>query len=69
GYKILALCDHEYTYSWIYFLYTKGFATLQLVPNLISTFSAVVQLYQSLPSKENIFYIYIDNYFSNVLLY
>jgi len=68
GYKILALCDHGYTSSWIYSSRTQGFANLTRLPNLSTTSSTVVHLCQPLPSKIHQLHLYMDNYFTNIPL-
>lgn len=74
GYKILALCDYGYTYSFIFTSRTNCFAELN--SNLYSgqaklrpTSQAVDQLASSLPSQLFSFTIYMDNYFSNICLF
>ena len=69
GYKILALCDHGYTYNWMYTSRTQGFANIDRVPNLTPTSSAVIQLCRPLPSMQYQFHLYMDNYFTNIPLF
>ena len=74
GYKILALCDHGYTYSFIFTSRTNSFAELNSYlysgqVKLSPTSQAVYQLAYTLPSQQFSFTIYMDNYFSNIRLF
>ena len=73
GYKILALCDHGYTYSFMFTSRTNSFADLD--PHLYCgqiklspTSQAVYQLASALPSHQFSFTVYMDNYFTNIRL-
>ena len=73
GYKVLALYDHGYTYSFLFTSNTESFAELnsdlytgQL--RLSPTSKAIYQLASSLPSDHFFFTIYMDNYFTNIPL-
>lgn len=68
GYKILALCDAGYTYSFLYTSRIKSIVGIKKIKQLTLTSSAVVHLANSLPPSRT-FNIYMDNYFSNVPLF
>ena len=64
GYKVFALCDKGYTYSWIFASRSDSFAGLVLQKELTSTGSTVFQLACTLPYTSRLLYnIYMDNYF------
>ena len=77
GYKVFALCEHGYTFSFMYTSRVKQFsgqdwdlpylgpATLPLSP----TSRAVLRLATALPYQQYRFILYCDNYFSNILLF
>ena len=74
GYKILALCDHGYMYSFIFTSRTNSFAVL--ISNLHSgqaklspTSQAVYPVAFALLSQLFCFTIYMNNYFSNIRLF
>lgn len=75
GYKILALCEHGYTYA---FMYTSrvaqfgghdlpypGKEDLQLSPTSLAVFHLAIKL----PYQQRRFLLFCDNYFSNVPLF
>lgn len=69
GYKILALCDDGYTYS---FLYTSRICPTvgpERVRGLNETSCSVLHLARKLPYARHSFNIFMDNYFSNVPLF
>ena len=73
GYKILALCDHGYTYSFIFTSRTDSFVEVnhhlyQGHRALSPTSRAVYQLVRDLPFDRFSFTIYMDNYFTNIRL-
>jgi len=73
GYKVLALCDHGYTYSFLFTSRAESFAELNSSLysgplKLSPTSCAVYQLACTLPFNQFFFTIYMDNYFTNILL-
>jgi len=73
GYKVLALCDHGYTYSFLFTSRADSFAELNShlysgPLKLSPTSCAVYQLACTLPINQFFFTIYMDNYFTNILL-
>lgn len=73
GYNVLALCDHGYTYSFLFTRNTESFAELNSdlysgPLRLSSTSRAIYQLAASLPSDQFSFTIYMDYYFTNIPL-
>ena len=73
GYKVLALCDHGYTYSFLFTSNTESFAELNSdlytgPLRLSPTSKAIYQLASCLPSDHFSFTIYMDNYFTNIPL-
>ena len=66
GYKVFALCDIGYTYSWVFASRSDSFAGLELQKHLTPTGSTVFQLASSLPYTSGFhFNIYMDNYFAS----
>ena len=66
GYKVFALCNIEYTYSWIFASRSSSFSELILQEDFTPTSSTVFQLATSLPYSSPpalYFNIYMDNYF------
>lgn len=71
GYKIFALCDHGYTYAFLWYSATQGIAQLtesSASLNLTPTSRAVLQLAQHLPHNHQ-WHLILDNYFTNVPLF
>jgi len=70
GYKIFALCDHGYTYGFLWYSSTQGIAELSptLSDHLSPTSRGVLQLAQLLPSHYR-WNLLLDNYFTNVPLF
>jgi len=69
GYKIFALCDHGYTYGFLWYSSTQGIAALdRSSANLTPTSCGVLQLAKLLPCNHQ-WHLIPDNYFTNVLLY
>jgi len=69
GYKIFALCDHGYTYGFLWYSSTEGIAELSSTPpNLSPTSRGVLQLAQLLPSHHR-WNLLLDNYFTNIPLF
>jgi len=78
GFKVLALCEHGYTFSFIYTSRVDQFSTLQHdLPNLEDeyhlslspTSRAVFFLATQLPYQQYSFLLFCDNYFSNIPLF
>ena len=76
GYKILALCEREYTNSFIFTSWLDKFSNLNRTlyngpsrQNLSPTSHAVFQLVSALPYITYRFILYTDNYFSNIPLF
>lgn len=69
GYKILALCQAGYTYSFLYTSRINSIIGVQKLDQLTPTASAVVQLAKTLPYQTRSFNLYMDNYFSNIPLF
>ena len=69
GYKIFALCEAGYTYSFLYSSCIHSNIGINNIQGLTATASAVVHLAQALPYQQHPFNIYMDNYFSNVPLF
>ena len=71
GYKIFALCNHGYTYAFLWYSATQGIAQLtesSASLNLTPTSRAVLQLAQHLPPNHQ-WHLILDNYFTNVPLF
>ena len=70
GFKVFALCDVGYTYSWIFASQANSCAGLILQEDLTPTGSTVFQLATSLPYSSGLhFNIYMDNYFPSLSLF
>ena len=70
GYKVFALCDIGYTYSWIFASRLNSFIGLILQEDLTPTGSMVFQLASSLPATSELhFNLYMDNYFPSHQLF
>ena len=70
-YKIFALCDHGYTYTFLWYSATQGITQLTEFSaslNLTPTSQAVLQLAQHLPLNHQ-WDLILDNYFTNVPLF
>lgn len=69
-YKVFALCDKGYTYSWILASWSDSFAGLVLQKDLTPTGSIVFQLASTLPYTTGLHYnIYMDNYILSQALF
>jgi hypothetical protein len=69
GYKILALCQAGYTYSFLYTSRIKSIIGIEKITGLTMTSSAVVHLAQSFPYSARSFNMYMNNHFSNIPLF
>ena len=77
GYKVFALCEHGYTFSFMYTSRVEQFSGQELdlpylgpgILPLSPTSRAVVKLAAALPSQQYRFTLYCDNYFSNIPLF
>lgn len=76
GYKIFALCEKGYIYSFLYTSRVDSFTDLHLEvqplvngPTLCKTSRAVLQMCLQLPYNSHRFILYCDNYFSNIPLF
>src|SRR4051812_41244720 len=69
GYKIFALCDHSYTYTFLPSSRVKQNEEVKKVNGITYTDSVVLHLALQLPYKRNLFNLFIDNYFSSIPLY
>jgi len=79
GYKIIALCDHGYTYDFLWYSSTQGIAELTvsaassstplpIASSLTPTSKGVLHLAQSLPSGFR-WNLLLDNYLTNIPLF
>lgn len=75
GYKVFALCEHGYTFSFMYTSRVEQFSGQDLAYegpgnlHLSPTSRAVLQLALALPYQEYRFTLFCDNYFSNIPLF
>lgn len=69
GYKIIALCQAGYTYSFLYTSRINSIVGVEKINGLTMTSSAVVHLAKTLPFSTHHYNIYMDNYFSNIPLF
>ena len=76
AYKILVLCDHRYSYGFLWYSSTQGIAELSSstilssttrTPGLTPTSNGVLHLAQLLSSNFS-WSLMLDNYFTNVPL-
>jgi hypothetical protein len=68
-YKIFALCDYGYTWSWLLTSRSCGIAELKNQKRLTPTTSAVYQLASELSYTIHQYNVYMDNLFSSIPLY
>jgi len=69
GYKVFCLADHGYVFDFRMISWSKLTPEVEDIDNLSRTSSIVFSLIISLPYKYLAFNIYMDNFFSNVLLF
>lgn len=73
GYKMLAVCEHGYTFSFMFTSQSESFSDILDIyqgPQALSpTSKAVFQLATTLPAQRFRFTLYCDNYFSNIPLF
>jgi Transposase IS4 len=69
GYKVFALCDHGYTYTFLPSSRVKQNEEVKKVNGITYTGSVVLHLALQLPYKRNPFNLFMDNYFSSIPLY
>jgi len=73
GYKMLAICEHGYTFSFMFTSQSESFSDIldiyQGTQSLSPTSKAVFQLATTLPAQRFRFTLYCDNYFSNIPLF
>jgi len=73
GYKMLAICEHGYTFSFMFTWQSESFSDIldiyQGTQSLSPTSKAVFQLATTLPAQRFRFTLYCDNYFSNIPLF
>lgn len=78
GYKILALCDYGYTWSFLPLSRTigaevgddgDGDSEVENIVGLNETSRSVAHLVKELPTSRQAFNIYMDNFFSNIPLF
>jgi Transposase IS4 len=69
GYKIFALCDHGYTYTFLPTSRVQQNAEVRRVDGITYTGCIVLHLVLQLPYRDKTFNIFMDNYFSSVPLF
>ena len=71
GYKMWALCDSGYLFTFMWNSRVKGIGELTRVPDLTPTASMVLQLASKLPPVQApmTYTVYLDNYFTSILLF
>jgi hypothetical protein len=69
GYKIFALCDHGYTYTFLPSSRVHKNEEVSIVDGITYTGSVVLHLALQLPYKRKPFNIFMDNYFSSISLF
>jgi len=73
GYKVLALCQHGYTFSFMFTSNSESISNMLSlyhgVARLSTTSQTVFQLATTLPAHHFGFTLYCDNYFSNIPLF
>ena len=67
-YNLLTICDFSYTINWLFISYIDLIAYFEKDSNLSAMDSTLLQLYCAF-NTENRYYIYIDNAFSNGVLF
>jgi len=69
GYKILSLCNTDYTYMFIFTSRIQNHQEIQQISNLSKVGNEIYYLISQLPIENKSFNIYIDNYFSSIKLF
>ena len=69
GFKILALCDYGYTWTFLPTSCITANKEVRKVDQVNGTGCSVLHLVEQLPFKQQAFNIYMDNYFSSILLF
>lgn len=69
GYKIFALCDHGYTYTFLPTSRVYQNKEVQKVDGITYTGSVVLHLAHQLPYWRKTFNLFMDNYFSSIPLF
>jgi hypothetical protein len=69
GYKIFALCDQGYTYTFLPVSRIQDNKEVKKVAGINSTGSTVLHLAHQLPYRRKTFNIFMDNYFSSIPLF
>ena len=71
-YCILAVSWEGYTWNWLYTSRVSGIAVHKVYDGLVlltPTSAAICEMIKTLPYTSNQFNVYMDNYFTNVLLF
>ena len=69
GYKVFCLADHDYLFDFCMASQSQSIPEVEDIDNLSHTSSTVLSLVISLLYQYQVFVIYMDNYFNNVLLF
>ena len=69
GFKILALCDYGYTWTFLPTSRITANKEVRKVDQVNRTGCSVLHLVEQLPFKQQAFNIYMDNYFSSIPLF
>src|SRR5690349_5886489 len=69
GYKIFALCDNGYTYTFLPVSRIQDNEEVKKIAGITSTGCVVLHLAHQLPYRRKTFNIFMDNYFSSIPLF
>jgi hypothetical protein len=69
GFKILALCDYGYTWTFLPTSRITANKEIKKVDGINGTGCSVLHLIEQLPFKQQAFNIYMDNFFSSIPLF
>ena len=69
GYKILALCDRGYTWSFLPLSCISKSGEVERIKGLSETICCMVHLTNQLPMKARAYNMYMDNYFASIPLF